>query len=132
MNIKNPALLAPLSSACKAMGDPVRLQLLYCLSHGELTVGDLVDRVKASQPSVSKHLSTLKQAGLICRRQQRNKAYYRLASTEILIILESLGTLINNELIGRHTDSFSSVTSETEEETTKTETDFRSPDFISF
>lgn len=117
MNTKNPALLTPLSAACKAMGDSVRLQLLYCLSHGELTVGDLVDRVNASQPSVSKHLSTLKQAGLICRRQQRNKAYYRLASTEVLVILESLGTLINNELIGRHTDSFAAVASTIKQET---------------
>ena len=114
------------------MGDPVRLQLLYCLSHGELTVGDLVDRVNASQPSVSKHLSTLKQAGLKCRRQQRNKAFYRLASTEILVILESLGTLINNELIGRHTDSFASVSSDSGQDSLQADSESRNPDLISF
>ena len=132
MNTNNPTALTPLSSACKAMGDPVRLQLLYCLSHGELTVGDLVDRVNASQPSVSKHLSTLKQAGLICRRQQRNKAFYRLASTEILVILESLGTLINNELIGRHTDSFASVSSDSSQDSLQAGSESRNPDLISF
>ena len=85
-----------LSQACKSLGDPVRLQLIFNLADGELTVGELVDRVKASQPSVSKHLSTLKQSGVIVRRQQRNKAFYRLVSRDILRVLKELTDLVED------------------------------------
>lgn len=47
----------------KALSEPVRLRLLYALMDGEKNVSQLVEETGALQANVSKHLSTLLDAG---------------------------------------------------------------------
>ena len=47
----------------RVLGEPMRIKLLDALRDGEATVGELVDRMGASQQNVSKHLGVLHQAG---------------------------------------------------------------------
>lgn len=55
-----------LSSLCKAMGHPARLQLLKILiKEGECVSGDLADKSPLAPSTVSEHLRILKEAGLI-------------------------------------------------------------------
>ena len=47
-------------------------------SEGEISVGDLVDRLGLSQPTVSKHLKVLRDHGLVRVREDGQHRYYRL------------------------------------------------------
>jgi ArsR family transcriptional regulator len=67
----------------EAIADPTRRVLLETLldSHltggsGELTVTELVERTKLGQPTVSKHLKTLREVGLVAAREDGQKRFY--------------------------------------------------------
>ncbi len=67
----------------EAIADPTRRQLLETLlgSHliggsGELTVTELVEKTGHGQPTVSKHLKTLREVGLVAVREDGQKRYY--------------------------------------------------------
>jgi len=57
---------AALAAAAKALGHPVRLELLgILLRRGACVCGALVDAVPLAQSTVSQHLKVLKKAGLV-------------------------------------------------------------------
>jgi DNA-binding transcriptional ArsR family regulator len=67
----------------EAVADPTRRQLLEGLlasnlagGKGEMTVTELVDLTKLGQPTVSKHLKTLREVGLVAVREEGQKRYY--------------------------------------------------------
>ncbi|MFN7019769.1 MAG: ArsR/SmtB family transcription factor [Phycisphaerales bacterium] len=62
------------------LGDPTRLRLLNLLlqSHEELCVCEMVDALKVPQYVVSKHLSALRNAGLLHARREGTWVHYRL------------------------------------------------------
>jgi len=63
----------------KTLGDPTRRALFERLSReGELTVHALTAPSGVSQPAVSKHLNSLKFAGLVCDRRDGRETYYRV------------------------------------------------------
>ena len=62
----------------KALGDETRLRIVALLSHGELCVCHLQEALGLSQPSVSRHLATLRGAGIVGDRRDRKWVYYRL------------------------------------------------------
>ena len=64
----------------KAFADRTRLRILRLLSGGELCVCDLEAVLRLPQPTVSRHLSTLKRAGLVADRRDGVWRRYRLAS----------------------------------------------------
>ncbi len=65
-------------SAFDLLADPNRRRLLEALREGESSVGELVERLKLSQPSVSKHLRILREAGLAAVRRDAQRRIYRL------------------------------------------------------
>jgi len=62
----------------QALADPSRRAILESLTHGEAAVKDLTARFHISQPAVSQHLATLKEAGLVNARREGRCVYYRV------------------------------------------------------
>ena len=60
------------------LAEPHRRQILDLLREDERAVGDLVAEVGISQPSVSKHLRVLRDAGLVEVRTEAQRRVYRL------------------------------------------------------
>ncbi|GIX16445.1 MAG: ArsR family transcriptional regulator [Rhodothalassiaceae bacterium] len=67
-----------LLAALKAAGEPTRLRILGLLGHGELTVTELTQILRQSQPRVSRHLRLLTEAGLLDRFREGAWVFYRL------------------------------------------------------
>ena len=65
-----------------ALSDPSRLRLLLSLYGRELCVCNLVEFVGLADSTVSKHMSILKQAGLVESSKRGRWVYYRLADEE--------------------------------------------------
>jgi ubiquinone/menaquinone biosynthesis C-methylase UbiE/DNA-binding transcriptional ArsR family regulator len=70
-----PALTATL----KAAGETTRLRLLMLIAEAELTVTDLTEILRQSQPRLSRHLRVLSEAGLVERFREGSWAFFRLA-----------------------------------------------------
>ncbi len=64
-----PEELAELRMLHKALGDVTRLRILRRLAEGDATMTDLTDHVDLSQPLVSWHIKTLRDAGLVRTRR---------------------------------------------------------------
>ena len=62
----------------QALADPSRRAIFEALTRGEAAVKDLTARFDISQPAVSQHLATLKDAGLVKSRSEGRCAYYRV------------------------------------------------------
>src|SRR5688572_16159552 len=61
-----------------ALADPTRRRILERLKRGDATVQELTGPLPISQPAVSKHLKVLEEAGLVARRNDRQKRYASL------------------------------------------------------
>ncbi len=78
-------MTAPLANRFRALADPTRLLLLGVLLEEELTVGELAEVSKSRQPSVSRHLAGLREAGLVVARRQGAMTFYRANAQEPLV-----------------------------------------------
>ncbi len=63
----------------KAAGEETRLRLLALLAEAELTVTELTDILRQSQPRISRHLRLLAESGLVVRFREGSWAFFRLA-----------------------------------------------------
>jgi len=80
--VKQPILsnqaLELLAARFRALADPTRLRILNTLMQGESSVGELTASTGLEQPSVSRHLIVLRREGIVVRRAEGNRAYYRI------------------------------------------------------
>ncbi len=65
----------------KGLADQTRIRILNLLLHGELCVCDIQYVLASPQPNVSRHLTYLKNSGLVLDRRDGPRMYYRLAQS---------------------------------------------------
>ena len=96
-----PALMEIVAARFKALGEPVRLQILSALRGGELTVTDLVERTGLGQPNLSKHLRMLHNFGFVRRRKEGLFVYYALADADVFRLCDIMCTRLQAESVTR-------------------------------
>lgn len=64
--------------ALRAIGDPVRRDILGMLRDGPLTAGAIAARFAISRPAVSRHLRVLRESGLVVAEARGRERVYRL------------------------------------------------------
>ena len=69
------------NSLFKALSDPSRRKILQMLKTKDMTAGEIADQFEMSKPSISHHLSQLKQARLVLDERQGQSIYYSLNTT---------------------------------------------------
>jgi ubiquinone/menaquinone biosynthesis C-methylase UbiE/DNA-binding transcriptional ArsR family regulator len=70
-----------LLEALRGAGEGTRLRILALLAESELTVTDLTEIVRQSQPVVSRHMKVLVDAGMVTRFREGSWAFFRLSYT---------------------------------------------------
>ena len=66
----------------KALSDETRLRIINILYEGELCVCDIMATLQISQTKASRHLSYLKNAGLVTDRKHAQWVYYSIIKNE--------------------------------------------------
>ena len=75
----------------RGLGDPIRLRILELLrAEGELTVGQLVERLGIAQPKVSNHLACLRGCGLVTTTAEGRRVRYEIADPRFATVLSEL------------------------------------------
>ena len=74
-------------SALKLLANEDRLLLLCQLSHGEMCVSGLEERLDIRQPTLSQQLGILRSEGVVNTRRQGKNIFYRVADPALLDIL---------------------------------------------
>jgi DNA-binding transcriptional ArsR family regulator len=79
----------------RGFGDPLRVRILQQLrAHGELSVGELVERLGVPQPKVSNHLACLRWCGFVDARREHRTVLNRIADPRVLQMLELAEALL--------------------------------------
>jgi DNA-binding transcriptional ArsR family regulator len=74
----------------EVLAEPTRRRILDLLLDGPSAVGELVRRLKISQPGVSKHLRVLREAGLVSVRSEAQRRIYELRPEPLAEVAEWL------------------------------------------
>jgi DNA-binding transcriptional ArsR family regulator len=95
MDSKNQARYEAQSRVFKAMAHPTRLFLIQEISQGEKCVCDLTEMVGADVSTVSKHLSVLKNAGILKDTKRGAQVIYTLCMPCVLNFLTCVESVLN-------------------------------------
>ena len=82
--------LESMADILKALGHPLRLQIVHILSISERSVGSLVKIIGTKQSLTSQHLSILKHRGILKARRVGNVVYYSISNQDAVDVLETL------------------------------------------
>lgn len=74
----------------KGLANESRLMIVCVLAEGELSVGQLNQRIKLSQSALSQHLAVLREQGMVLTRRESQTIYYRLADTTAIDVVRLL------------------------------------------
>jgi ubiquinone/menaquinone biosynthesis C-methylase UbiE/DNA-binding transcriptional ArsR family regulator len=74
-----PVTFSALTTTLKSAGEETRLRILTLMAEAELTVSDLTEILRQSQPRLSRHLRVLAEAGLVERFREGSWAFFRLS-----------------------------------------------------
>jgi ArsR family transcriptional regulator len=76
--------------AFRALADPTRREILRLLRDGPKTSGEIAERFPTSWPTVSRHLSVLRDAGLILSERNGQQIVYELNTTVFHDLVEQV------------------------------------------
>ena len=82
-----------LQTTMKALADPIRREILSLLKQGRLSAGEIGEHFDVTAAAISRHLSVLKEAGLIWDEREGKFIYYSLNTSvleEVLLWLSDL------------------------------------------
>jgi DNA-binding transcriptional ArsR family regulator len=98
----NPYLIQEITSLhagiCSALSDPRRILILYMLNEKPTNVSDLAKVLEISQPSASRHLSLLRERGIVTSQRDGQSVVYTLADGRIMQVLNLLRTILASKL----------------------------------
>ena len=94
MKGKEKAAIIAKANVLKALGHPTRLWMAEQLEGGEKCVCELAEFIDADFSTISKHLSILKQAGVVSDEKRGKQVYYKLKVPCILKFMSCVEAVI--------------------------------------
>lgn len=101
MNAKTKAKYEARAAVIKAMGHPTRLFIVEELSRGERCVCELTEMVGADVSTVSKHLSVLKNAGIVQDEKRGSQVFYSLLVPCVLNFFSCVESIMKAQALER-------------------------------
>ncbi|MCE1157707.1 MAG: metalloregulator ArsR/SmtB family transcription factor [Spirochaetia bacterium] len=102
-DIIDPAQLQRETAIFKALSSEARLAIIYALKGDEKSVGELVEMLgllecacSVERTNISKHLAVLKEAGIVCCRDEGLKRIYSLALPCLASVFDCVGAALGS------------------------------------
>ncbi len=94
MKKKDKNLYEAKAKVLKSLAHPTRLWMAEQLSAGEMCVCEFVEQIDADFSTISKHLSVLKQAGIVEDDKRGKQVYYKLRVPCVMNFMECVEAVI--------------------------------------
>ena len=95
---RDPARYESRAAIVKALACPARLMIVDELAEcGERSVQELTSMIGTDASTVSRHLSTLKNAGVVASRKSGTTVYYRLRMKCIFVFLNCVESMLRED-----------------------------------
>jgi DNA-binding transcriptional ArsR family regulator len=89
------------AQVCSALGDPNRILIIYALNEGGKNVGELAEVLCAPQPTVSRHLKTLRESGIVKAQRNGQSICYTITDGRVVEALDLLRSVLADSLENR-------------------------------
>lgn len=86
------------AGVCQALGDPKRLLILYALNDRPRHVSQLAADLNMPQPTVSRHLQTLRDRHLVLAEREGAAVVYHLAEPRVILVLDTMRRILRDSL----------------------------------
>src|SRR3989304_1762409 len=73
------------ANVCKALGHPIRIEIIDTLQNKEMTFGELLEKIGGPKSNLSQHLSSMTSKGILIQRKEGLNNYYKLSSKKVSI-----------------------------------------------
>ncbi|MDF3130078.1 metalloregulator ArsR/SmtB family transcription factor [Kiritimatiellaeota bacterium B1221] len=98
MNAETKIIYEAKAKVLKALAHPTRLWMAEQLVEGERCVCEFADAIDADFSTISKHLSVLKQAGIVVDDKRGKQVFYRLKVPCILNFMSCIESVIESQV----------------------------------
>ncbi len=68
---------------CKTFSNAKRMEIIHVLKEGEMSAGDLIEKIGLSKANLSQHMSVLKSKGVVVSRREGLSIFYRISNSKI-------------------------------------------------
>jgi len=89
--------MSPVNDTFKALADPSRREIIRFLKTQSMTAGEIAEKFNISKPSISHHLSILKQAGLVDDERKGQNIVYSLNTTVFEDVMRMLMDIFDKD-----------------------------------
>src|SRR3990172_13182989 len=83
---------------CKTFSHPKRLELIDVLRDGEMSVGDLSQKLGMAPANLSQHLAMMRERHILASRKEGNMVYYRIANLRLLEAFDLLREILFEQI----------------------------------
>ena len=85
---------------CKVFSHPKRLELISILREGEMSAGELGERLGLAPANLSQHLTMMRERHILVSRKEGNVVYYRIANPRLLEAFDLLREILFEQIRG--------------------------------
>ena len=86
------------SDFLKAIAQPTRLKILYFLKGGERCACEIIPKMKEDQSNISRHLTHMKNVGILESRKEGVSVYYKIKDRRIFHLLSLVDEMVKAEI----------------------------------
>jgi DNA-binding transcriptional ArsR family regulator len=82
----------------RAIAQPTRLKILYFLKDGERCACEIIPKMKEDQSNISRHLTHMKDAGILESRKEGVSVYYKIKDKRVFALLSLVDEMVKTEI----------------------------------
>ena len=86
------------SDFLRAIAQPTRLKILYFLRRGERCACEIIPKMKEDQSNISRHLTHMKDAGILESRKEGVSVYYKIKDKRVFTLLSLVDDMVKAEI----------------------------------
>lgn len=91
---ENPIIFDLQARLCQTLGQSIRLRIINLLKDGPHCVTAIAEIIEAPQPTVSRHLTVLRSAGILTRQRKGQEVFYEITSPKIVAVCEMMRQIL--------------------------------------
>lgn len=83
---------------CQVLSHPKRLEVINVLRDGEMSVGELAQKLGLTVGNLSQHLSMMKERHILLSRKEGNMVYYRIANPKLIRCFDMMREMLFEQI----------------------------------
>jgi ArsR family transcriptional regulator len=83
---------------CRAMGNPLRMEIVHLLRNGPMNVNDIASAVDQRQATVSRNLTILRNAGIVVTQRDGNNIMYQVANPKLVDVCDLMREVLTEQI----------------------------------